>query len=91
VGGLRGGEWRGVESLVVAAERENGAQKGEDVGARNGEMEDDDDDEKPSCWEVTVSGLKAFWKFFRTWTGFFVTIYMLNGTSLSTLGLSTNH
>jgi hypothetical protein len=66
---------RGVDTLMVAAERPG------TPDAANGGSEDDD--EKPGCWAVTVSGLKAFWKFFTTWTGFLVTIYMLNGASPS--------
>ncbi|KAI5853432.1 hypothetical protein BZA05DRAFT_429929 [Tricharina praecox] len=81
----RSEDTRGVGGLVVVAAVEGGGvQLGEGVekrnGVGNGEVEsgDDDDDEKPGWWAVTVSGLKAFWKFFKTWTGFFVTIYMLN-------------
>jgi hypothetical protein len=75
---------RGVDSLMVAAERTEApgaGSGGKQNGVANGGSEDDD--EKPGCWAVTVSGLKAFWKFFTTWTGFLVTIYMLNGDSRS--------
>jgi len=69
----------GVDSLMVAAERAGAPDGGKQNGVADGGSEYDD--EKPSCWAVTVSGLKAFWRFFTTWTGFLVTIYMLNGAS----------
>jgi hypothetical protein len=36
-------------------------------------------EEKPGAWATTKEGLKAFWKWFTTPLGFFITIYMLNG------------
>ncbi|RPB02458.1 hypothetical protein L873DRAFT_1787802 [Choiromyces venosus 120613-1] len=36
------------------------------------------DEVKHAWWQITVNGLKAFWKFFTKPLGFFVTIYMLN-------------
>ncbi|PWW73003.1 hypothetical protein C7212DRAFT_354276 [Tuber magnatum] len=35
-------------------------------------------DAKHGWWQTTLNGLKVFWSFFTTPTGFFVTIYMLN-------------
>jgi hypothetical protein len=72
-----------VGSSLVDATAES-EKRSRQVGGGDGAADelgtyDDAGEEKPGAWATTKEGLKAFWKWFTTPLGFFITIYMLNG------------
>jgi hypothetical protein len=69
-----------VNNLLDAAESEK-PPLDDGVPEESENANDTEEEAKPGAWGATKEGLKAFWKWFTKPIGFFVTIYMLNGST----------
>ncbi|PUU76255.1 hypothetical protein B9Z19DRAFT_1088604 [Tuber borchii] len=68
------------EILAVGSTKDGAETKKEDGLSAEDLTQDGDgqEDVTHGWWQTALNGLKAFWKFFTTPLGFFLTIYMLN-------------